>query len=91
MLLTMYLVRNLLCLVKPGLGTLAVGTVFTQGLSATMDVGQYRYKGGTACEALRGGFSLWRLERVCPESAFTSPSTCFLQGPVGPEIGRAHV
>lgn len=90
MLLTMYIFRNYILrqnhsFPKPGLGTLAAGTVFIQGLSATVDIEQYQYKGGKAWE-VRGGL-LWRLEMVCPDWAFTSASACFLQGPVGPAGG----
>ena len=62
MLLTMYIVRNYILhqkcsFPKPGLGTLAVGTVFIQGLSATMGIEQYQYKGGKAWE-VRGWLAL---------------------------------
>lgn len=62
-----------------------MGMVFIQGLSATMDVEQNQPKGARSVRC-RGG-SLWRLERFCWETTFTSPPSPFLQGPVGPAGG----
>lgn len=77
----MDIVRNMLCLMKPGLGTRAVGIVFIQGCSVTMEVAQdpaQRWEG--RCGVGVAHFGGWR-------EAFTSPPASFFQGPVGPAGG----